>query len=161
MHILPRYAADMDTPADRLKLARERAGFSSAREAAQAMDLSYDTYAQHESGIRGYPAKKAEIYARRFRVSAEWLLFGKGDEPAADATPSLDELEAMVANIVNDEVTFQTKLSDLPHIVASGLHEQLRHFRSGLASHAGEGGTPSPGKGAQSPSARTSAGKAG
>jgi transcriptional regulator with XRE-family HTH domain len=150
----------MDTAADRLKRAREAAGFTSAREAALAMDLSYDTYAQHESGIRGYPAKKAEIYARRFRVSPEWLLYGKGDEPKPDPLPTVGELEAMVATIVNDEVTFQTKLSDLPHIVATGLHEQLTHFRSGLASRQGGGGANVRDKGVQSPAAKTAAAKA-
>lgn len=123
------------------------------------MDLSYDTYAQHESGIRGYPARKAEIYARRFRVSPEWLLYGKGNEPDPYTLPSIDELEAMVAAIVSDEVTFQTKLSDLPHIVATGLHEQLRHFQSGLSSRAGGGEASVHGKGARSRSAKTLAAK--
>jgi hypothetical protein len=155
MHISHTYDGFMATASDRLKQAREAAGFVSAREAALAMDLSYDTYAQHESGIRGYPAKKAEIYARRFRVSPEWLLYGKGDEPKPDPLPTVGELESMVATIVNDEVTFQTKLSDLPHIVATGLHEQLRHFRSGLSSRTGEGAGTVPGKAARWPAAKT------
>lgn len=157
MHILSHYDAPMDTASERLKRARAAAGFSSAREAALAMGLAYDTYAQHESGLRGYPAKKAELYARRFRVSPEWLLYGKGDEPQPDPMPTVDELESMVATIVGDEVTFQTKLSDLPHIVATGLHEQLRHFRSGLSSRVGEGEVNALGKAARSPSARTEA----
>jgi DNA-binding XRE family transcriptional regulator len=140
MHISHTYDGFMATASDRLKQAREAAGFVSAREAALAMDLSYDTYAQHESGIR---------------VSPEWLLYGKGDEPKPDPLPTVGELESMVATIVNDEVTFQTKLSDLPHIVATGLHEQLRHFRSGLSSRTGEGAGTVPGKAARWPAAKT------
>ena len=69
----------MDTPATRLRAAREAAGFTSAREASIALDLAYETYAQHENGTRGFKNQSAERYARRFRTSVEWLLFGKNE----------------------------------------------------------------------------------
>lgn len=41
------------------------------------MGVSRATYAQHENGIRGYPASRAERYGRFFRVAPEWLLYGR------------------------------------------------------------------------------------
>lgn len=59
-------------------MAREKAGFDSARAAASAMGVSPDTYSQHENGTRGFKGR-AERYARFFRVAPEWLLYGRGD----------------------------------------------------------------------------------
>lgn len=67
----------MSGPAERLKRAREQAGYTSARSAAEKMGVSPATYAQHENGIRGYPAKRAERYGRFFKVAPEWLLYGR------------------------------------------------------------------------------------
>jgi repressor LexA len=79
LHHPTRYARWMDdTPGERLKTARVSAGYGSTVEAAQALGVSQSTYAQHENGIRGIPKDKAPLYARRFKVSAEWLLYGKG-----------------------------------------------------------------------------------
>lgn len=69
----------MDTPNERLRAARERAGFHTAKEAAQAMGVPVSTYIGHENGHRGFPAKRAPQYARKFKVSEEWLLYGKQD----------------------------------------------------------------------------------
>ena len=75
----------MNTPSDRLKAARRAAGFGSASQAAEAMGVPLATYQQHENGIRGFPAGRAERYARFFHVKPEWLLYGRGDEPAGQA----------------------------------------------------------------------------
>lgn len=66
----------MSTSADRLREARERAGFTTASEGAEAAGAKIPTYVQHENGIRGYPAPKARKYARAFGVTPEWLLYG-------------------------------------------------------------------------------------
>lgn len=60
----------------RLKSARERAGYQSAKAAAEAMGIPVATYIQHENGARGYPTDKAQRYARFFRVRPEWLIYG-------------------------------------------------------------------------------------
>jgi SOS-response transcriptional repressor LexA len=74
-------------PFQRLKLARERAGYDSARAAASAIGVSADTYSQHENGTRGFKGR-AERYARFFRVAPEWLLYGRGDgSPQAMPVP--------------------------------------------------------------------------
>ena len=66
----------MTDAATRLKDARERAGYASAKEAAEAMGVKVPTYIQHENGTRGFPAAKAEKYGKFFRVAPEWLLYG-------------------------------------------------------------------------------------
>lgn len=73
----------METPNQRLKWARERAGFEHAADAARAMDIATTTYQAHENGHRGFPASRAPQYARRFKVSEQWLLYGIG-EPAIE-----------------------------------------------------------------------------
>lgn len=65
----------LDSNHGRLALAREHAGFKSARQAAQAMGWVYATYASHESGLRDFPQKVAEKYARvpsRARIPHVW-----------------------------------------------------------------------------------------
>lgn len=71
----------MPDPASRLRTARMRAGFETAKDAADSMGFAVSTYLAHENGSRGYPAKKAEVYARRFKVREQWLLYGVGEGP--------------------------------------------------------------------------------
>jgi hypothetical protein len=75
------YRQIMTDAAERLRIARLRAGFETGKEAAEAMGFPVSTYLAHENGSRGYPAKKAEIYARRFKVREQWLLYGVGEGP--------------------------------------------------------------------------------
>ncbi len=68
---------DRPEPAIRLQQAREARGFRTAKHAAKYFGWSYDSYAQHENGLRGI-ARKAGQYAKAFRVSEAWLLTGEG-----------------------------------------------------------------------------------
>lgn len=65
---------------ERLRHAREQAGFESASAAADRFRWTESTYRAHENGNRGIPKRKAEIYARAFRVSVEWLILGRGED---------------------------------------------------------------------------------
>lgn len=97
MHHGVPYALCMPTPADRLKIARERASYSTAKDAAVAMGVPVATYVQHENGGRGVPATRADRYARFFRVTPEWLLYGRGevdDAPASDSVPVVGYVSA-------------------------------------------------------------------
>lgn len=67
--------------ANRLKTARIRAGYKTAREAAVALGIRYSTYAGHENGGRGL-SRAAPRYAKKFKVSLDWLLRGDGTGPA-------------------------------------------------------------------------------
>lgn len=69
----------MSSPSERLRLARKNAGFDSAAAAARAMGISEPTYAGHENGSRGIPAAKAAKYARAFKVTPEYIIYGKSD----------------------------------------------------------------------------------
>jgi transcriptional regulator with XRE-family HTH domain len=89
------------TRGGRLRAARQRRGFKSAREAAKALGISISTYGAHEraeaAGGRGYNPNQARFYARRFGVSPEWLLTGRGQGPQDEfagtpTSPAREEL---------------------------------------------------------------------
>jgi len=68
------------TRGERLRTAREK-HFKSARIAAKALGIAVSTYGAHERaeapGGRDYGPDEAKRYARRFRVTPEWLLTGR------------------------------------------------------------------------------------
>ena len=64
---------------ERLRLARTKAGFLTAADAARRFGWQMETYRHHENGTRNAPKAKVQTYARAFRVSPEWLLLGIGD----------------------------------------------------------------------------------
>jgi phage repressor protein C with HTH and peptisase S24 domain len=77
--------APPETPHQRLRLAREHAGFARASDAARAMGLEEPTYLGHENGSRGL-SRAAARYARFFGVSLDWLIDGRGEfTPAGGA----------------------------------------------------------------------------
>lgn len=72
---------------DRLKQARERAGYQSATDAARAFGWNEFTYRAHEAGIRGIKTGVADRYARAFKVKTAWLLTGDQNAgPVTEAT---------------------------------------------------------------------------
>ena len=64
---------------NRLKTARKAVGFSSAKDAAIALGISYPTYVAHENGNRGISRNTLELYAKRFYVTIDWLISGGND----------------------------------------------------------------------------------
>ncbi|MFY9292718.1 MAG: helix-turn-helix transcriptional regulator [Methylorubrum rhodinum] len=60
----------------RLKSARIRAGYKTAREAASQLNIPYGTYSGHESGSRGIKDEELLKYAEFFGVSPAWLSYG-------------------------------------------------------------------------------------
>jgi hypothetical protein len=74
----------METMGERLKWARKKAGFRSARAAALENEWKEVTYRSHETGGRGFDYDSAIRYARVFRVDAMWLLHGVATEPKPD-----------------------------------------------------------------------------
>lgn len=65
-------------PNERLRQAREEAGYETAAEAARRFGWPVPAYRHHENGIRRFDMGRAETYAKAFRVSPEWLAFGRG-----------------------------------------------------------------------------------
>lgn len=129
------YLECMDTANDRLREIRSRK-YGTAVAAAEAIGIKPATYIQHENGTRGsgsIPRKAAERYADFFRVSLDWLLTGRGDGPPPSTEPSEAELQEMLKDAFAEVLTTETKISDLPRIVAPNLHEQLERFRADRA----------------------------
>ncbi len=81
---------DLKEVGQRLRAARKKAGFKTAKAAAESLGIPYPTYTQHENGTRGLQ-READVYVRRFKVTLDWLLGGKGPGPeisAEDNTPT-------------------------------------------------------------------------
>lgn len=72
-------ARGMETPGERLKWARQRAGFEKGTDAARARGWVISTYLGHENGDRVPSRDTAKRYAKAFRVRWEWLLEGEGE----------------------------------------------------------------------------------
>lgn len=68
---------------DRLRQARIAAGYASAADAARAVGVPEPSYTAHENGSRGFKYDRAKLYSRRFGVSLEWLLSGRGTTETA------------------------------------------------------------------------------
>lgn len=79
--------ADMSDVSERLTKARIRAGYEKAIDAAQALGVRPSTYYSHENGSIGLRASVADKYARKFKVSLDWLLTGRGDMQPNGAAP--------------------------------------------------------------------------
>lgn len=71
---------DRPDAAKRLEKARAARGFKNPTDAAKFYGWKYETYIQHEQGIRGI-TRAADKYAKAFRVSEAWLLTGEGRGP--------------------------------------------------------------------------------
>jgi len=96
LHNDGRYHRRMTDPAERLRIARLRAGFETGKEAAEALGFPVSTYLGHENGSRGYPAAKAAVYARKFKVREQWLLYGTGEGPG-----DTGDQKAEIINIID------------------------------------------------------------
>lgn len=86
----------MEMPKDRLRQAREAAGFEGPSDAARAFprDINVNTLTSNENGNRDISRKAAEKYGRLFGVDPGWLLYG-GEHEAATLDKRLRE--AMLA----------------------------------------------------------------
>lgn len=68
----------MSEPHERLVKARLMAGYKTRQKAIDRFGWRYQTYAAHENGGRPFN-RRVGIYAKAFKVRADWLLFGTGE----------------------------------------------------------------------------------
>jgi transcriptional regulator with XRE-family HTH domain len=84
-----------ETLGRRLRAARLRAGYRSAKVAAAAQGWSTPTYRAHENGGRKVPAEMLNEYAKAYQVSLVWLNTGvateANDPPAKSSVEDLAE----------------------------------------------------------------------
>lgn len=66
----------MEEPKDRLKKAREKAGYATPTDAARAFGWTTSTYLAHENGTRGITQKAANRYGRALRCNPAWIMYG-------------------------------------------------------------------------------------
>ena len=62
----------------RLKIARKTAGFKTALDLANKMQIPKSTYSQHETGKRSLTPEQLINYANKLDIEASWLLTGTG-----------------------------------------------------------------------------------
>lgn len=91
---------------DRLRKARETAGFSSARSAAIKHGWKPSTYASHENGqAKDLSSQLIRKYALVFKVNPNWLL--RGEEPmrapAPTAKSKATEIERLAKGLPPDK----------------------------------------------------------
>ena len=98
---------------ERLQDARRKAGYDTAKDAADAFGWNEVTYRSHEAGDRGVRQSVAEKYAKALRVSVVWLITGQGSPdkgtaeivdiwsriPDADQPTARRLLESLAKNI--------------------------------------------------------------
>ncbi len=87
--------------AARLKTAREAAGIE-LDDAAKAFQIGYSTYAAHENATTPYRLESAVQYAKKFKVSLDWLIVGKGKGPG-ETDEIQDELLTLWPELNIDE----------------------------------------------------------
>jgi transcriptional regulator with XRE-family HTH domain len=130
-----------DEPSQRIEQARKSAGFSSARQAAIALRMSYTTYINYERGYRGIDFPLAERLARTFKVEPFWLLTGKGEpRPKPSGIPVMGKVGAGAAiEPVQDggwvDAIDRIELPEPEHlaIVITAGDSQMPRYREGEA----------------------------
>lgn len=77
----------------RLRAARQSAGFKTARAFAQTHDIAQSTYSQYETGKRHFSINILVKFSEFLNINPNWLLFGKLPmfNPADDKSRSAPE----------------------------------------------------------------------
>lgn len=84
----------MGESGDRLRFARKRAKFKSARAAALKFGWNPSTYASHENGQTAVPKIDAVDYGRAFKVSPAWILYEQGPMEAQNTVKIMGRIGA-------------------------------------------------------------------
>lgn len=99
----------MKEAAQRLRQARARAGFRSARAAARALGVAESTYGQHERGERAFSLAQAERYSAFFHAAKLIHHFkNNGLE-----LPEREVLAALIFDTINTPGRWATAPEDL------------------------------------------------
>lgn len=89
--------SDLETPGSRLRWARQKAGFKTAKDAAKAARIGEVSFRAYENDQHGF-SKHATQLAKTFNVPVEWLLDG-GNLPAELTSAGEEELTHRLQNL--------------------------------------------------------------
>lgn len=79
--------------ADRLRWARQTAGYKTASEFCRRHDYNRGTYGGYEAGTRGVPRDVAIKLSKLLRIDLEWLLTGRGvPRKGMDVSPASESV---------------------------------------------------------------------
>ncbi len=95
---------------ERLKEAREEAGYKFAADFATKHGIHPNTYRNHENGFRGIKTPQAEKYAKLLKVSVSWLLTGE-NEPEAPSWN--DRMQAVASSSTTSNIPVYRARSDV------------------------------------------------
>ena len=112
------------------------AGFASTSAAAAALGVAYPTDAAHENASRGIRPDAASKYARKYKVSLDWLLEGRGAGPAQRPARTAQDLEPRMVPVKgfvqaghyaetwewSDDEVYSVPVPDDPAFRSFGLH---------------------------------------
>lgn len=93
----------------RLKISRKAAGFKTALDFANKMQIPKSTYSQHETGKRSLTPEQIIYYATKLDIEPSWLLTGVG-HPCP-----LGKNKAERKDEIDREITKLQELNELPH----------------------------------------------
>lgn len=84
---------------ERLRLARVKAGYKTASDAARKLEIANPTYLAHENGTRAIRSHMAKEYAEAFGTTADWILYGRELAEALPAGREMEELSELVQTL--------------------------------------------------------------
>jgi SOS-response transcriptional repressor LexA len=116
---------EMTSTSERLRKAREIAGYNTAAQAAEAFGWKTPTYHSHENGTRGIRVPSLTRYAKAFRVRFEWLANGtgtpkRGGDFPTDGVASLDQ-EAHPVPLIDYVAAGKWRAINAPYEPGAGM----------------------------------------
>jgi len=76
----------MSTLNERLRRARQKAGYNTATQAIDLFGWKSSTYRAHENGQNNYGVEEAKAYAKAYGVTPSWLLIGDTKDTSQSST---------------------------------------------------------------------------
>ncbi|SDR02212.1 helix-turn-helix transcriptional regulator [Pseudovibrio sp. Tun.PSC04-5.I4] len=111
-------------PNERLRQARFSAGFKTATAAAKSLGVNNSTYASHENGSRAFNHDDAAHYARRFKTTPQFLLYGED----ADIADRDSQTETTAHSLLGE----MTNKSNRPEVDKLDLELFLKSIEEGI-----------------------------
>jgi len=110
-------------PYERLRQARQTAGFDTAAEAARHFGWGQSSYIGHENGTRGIRPRVANQYAAAFGVSLGWLLTGEG---TPDPTGAREAMVRYGHRVLRDTIAASYQcLADINEVMSLAFAEAV------------------------------------